>query len=347
MARPNEWPKDVGRQRPENITAHAKILLQEINIIESIARVKKTPAPYGAFLSILESTKALAHKVENESVDAILRKVNEQLNAVSLRLQAVETNTDPKRFVEAVKAATAGDVVVTAANLEDAEKLRQHESWVTTFGVDAKVKQRTYGVVIHGIPPKTMDLPASAREVAAALLVENQPRLAACPAEIVYLGWLLPERRRSPTSALVVAEFTNERAANTAIRCGLAWRSQNHACTRYIREARVQQCFRCQQYGHVKAHCARQMACAYCAENHDTTHCPHPRTRARRSAQCAAKITAPSHGRARGVRLTVDLLTPKQRRLHGALPNASRGGSGYSPQTRQTRASTPPGPHPT
>ncbi|OJD09517.1 hypothetical protein ACJ73_10256, partial [Blastomyces percursus] len=255
MARSTEWPKDVGRQRLENITAHAKILLHEINTIESIARANKAPAPYGALISILESTKALAQKVDNESVDAILRKFNEQFNAVSLRLQAVETNTDPKRFVETVRAATAsspsvsawrkgagsaatpltdqsaktstapaptnpnkddltirirhtnpqivaplrrnseelvvranqaiaqsaepqvkfrkalagkvlpsGDVVVTAANLENAEKLRQHESWVTTFGVDAKVKQRTYGVVIHGISPKTMDLPASARE---------------------------------------------------------------------------------------------------------------------------------------------------------------------------------------
>ncbi|OJD22871.1 hypothetical protein ACJ73_05783 [Blastomyces percursus] len=176
MARPTEWPKDVGGQRPENITAHANILLHEINTIESIARAKKAPAPYGAFISILESTKALAQKVENESVDAILHKFNEQFNAVSLRLQGVETNTDPKRFVEAIVAplrrnseelvvranqaiaqsaepqvkfrkALAGKVlpsgdVVTAANLEDAEKLRQHESWVTTFGVDAKVKQR-------------------------------------------------------------------------------------------------------------------------------------------------------------------------------------------------------------
>ncbi|OJD14008.1 hypothetical protein ACJ73_09129 [Blastomyces percursus] len=224
MARSTEWPKDVGRQTPENITAHAKTLLHEINTIESIARAKKAPAPYGAFISILESTKALAQKVENESVDAILRKFNEQFDSVSLRLQAVETNTDPERFVEAVRAATAsspsvsawrkeassaatpltdqsaktstapaptnpnkddltihirhanpqivaplrrnseelvvranqaiaqsaepqikfrkalagkvlpsGDVVVTAANLEDAEKLRQHESWVTTF----------------------------------------------------------------------------------------------------------------------------------------------------------------------------------------------------------------------
>ena len=39
----------------------------------------------------------------------------------------------------------------------------------------------------------------------------------------------------------------------------------------------IPQCIRCQQYGHTKNYCNRTPACAKCAKNHLTIHCPSTR----------------------------------------------------------------------
>ncbi|KAJ5277779.1 hypothetical protein N7524_003932 [Penicillium chrysogenum] len=88
-----------------------------------------------------------------------------------------------------------------------------------------------------------------------------------------------------PESAKLLIEFADPYAANQAILRGLAIYGRNHDCQLFDGSHRLQQCYRCQMYGHIARNCKRDIHCAYCAGDHDSKECPHAHDR--RKAKCA------------------------------------------------------------
>ncbi|OQE66353.1 hypothetical protein PENNAL_c0189G07170, partial [Penicillium nalgiovense] len=83
----------------------------------------------------------------------------------------------------------------------------------------------------------------------------------------------------------LLIEFADPYAANQAILRGLAIYGRNHDCQLSDGSHRLQQCYRCQMYGHIARNCKRDIHCAYCAGDHDSKECPHAHDR--RKAKCA------------------------------------------------------------
>jgi hypothetical protein len=89
---------------------------------------------------------------------------------------------------------------------------------------------------------------------------------------VVYSGRLkrnLGEKRASK----MVVEFDRKEDVDHTILNGIVSGAQIYACECHNRTYKIKQCFNCQKYGHIEAHCKAQENCVYCAEPHSTKGC--------------------------------------------------------------------------
>lgn len=148
--------------------------------------------------------------------------------------------------------------------------------WVSVFGANAKVHINTYGVLVHSICPKSLDLGNSSKVAKVADLIFNINRtklsLFTKPESFTYIGWL-NSNIIELKSISIKMEFNTLELANKVIRKGLNWDDQPHLVERYVTQSKIIQCFKCQSYGHVGNQCLSTTKYAKCADHHDTKSC--------------------------------------------------------------------------
>ncbi|KAL3702597.1 hypothetical protein TMatcc_011273 [Talaromyces marneffei ATCC 18224] len=177
----------------------------------------------------------------------------------------------------------SGDISLRANHAAAAEVLRQHcESWVHVFGESAYVRVPTWGIVIDGMPVRSVDL---SEDFKAQLVAENRYTWGReAGIKIAHVGWLTNPKGREGS---LVVEFTNPIVANSAISMGTVWQSHSLTNRPYCREGRCKMCKKCQKYGHVHAQCPNlKYRCGLCAEEHPTWECPSKQSKDIRS-KCA------------------------------------------------------------
>ena len=165
----------------------------------------------------------------------------------------------------------SGDLSIKTTNIEEAEALKQFANdWSGRIRNGASIRVPTYGIIVHGIRTRSMDM-TKFEEVKDELLQDNKPFIPL--ADIKYIGWL---SRLAPTKSAssIIVEFTRPEDANKIIDEGLIWQGEVFQCERYDRQCRLKQCYKCQRYGHIGTQCTAQTACGYCAELHSSKDCP-------------------------------------------------------------------------
>jgi hypothetical protein len=183
--------------------------------------------------------------------------------------QQVQTAIHANGSTKSVKLVAAyqlksGDIQIYAATTAESRQLKEHLGWLKGLGEQAEVIVPTYGVIVHGVSTRSINIKEQAA-VIQQILADNYsviPR-----AEISYVGWLTKEATLKRTSSIVV-EFKDPEMANAIIYAGMAWEGQIHQCQLYDRACRVKQCFRCYHYGHISTQCNVSQTCGYCAEQH-------------------------------------------------------------------------------
>ncbi|KAJ5473980.1 hypothetical protein N7475_003546 [Penicillium sp. IBT 31633x] len=223
--------------------------------------------------------------------DELVKRLNRSINDVARELD----NTEPSirlldRVVSAARVLPSGDVLIQTDDIKEYEDLIKaapagsYDTWCQVLGENAGLKRPTYTVVAHGV---TCRFSPSAQDARKQLKAENVRRISTA-AEIVYMDWLMTKRKMDetrPESAKLLIEFADPHAANQAILRDLAIYGRNHDCQLFDGSDRLQQCYRCQMYGHIARNCKRDIHCAYCAGDHDSKECPHAHDR--RKAKCA------------------------------------------------------------
>lgn len=179
----------------------------------------------------------------------------------------------PTKSVKVVAAhqLKSGDLQVFTSTSAEIQQLKQNTGWLKGLGDQAELVVPTYGVIVHGIPTKSInikDQKATIRQI----LADNYTVIA--EAKISYVGWLTREGPLKRASSIVI-EFTAPEMANALIYAGMVWEGHIHQCQLYDRACRVKQCFRCNHYEHIGTQCNAPQTCGYCAELHETKHCRH------------------------------------------------------------------------
>jgi hypothetical protein len=219
-------------------------------------------------------------KIRDEAVREQLRR-SKPLDIVQraerARGEAARKANSPALAGAAIIAARqlpSGDVSLRATDAAAAEVLRKYAAqWVEAFGGEASVRTPMWGVVVHGIPVKSMDLkPESAQAISTQILAQNQHTWGK-DARIGHIGWLI-RPRQGKREASIVVEFLHPEDANRAIEKSTIWEGQIHDTAILHREGRSKLCNKCQKPGHVQIQGSNKAACGHCADSHPTWECP-------------------------------------------------------------------------
>ncbi|KIW09775.1 hypothetical protein PV08_11875 [Exophiala spinifera] len=188
--------------------------------------------------------------------------------------QKVQTSIRDNTLTKAIKLVAAhqlksGDLQIFTSTSGEAQQLKQNTGWLKGLADQAEVFVPTYGVIVHGISTKSMNIKDQNATIQQ-MLADNYTVIP--DAKISYVGWLTREGPLKRASSIVV-EFAAPEMANAVIYAGMVWEGQIHQCQLYDRTCRVRQCFRCSHYGHIGAQCNASQTRGYCAELHEAKHC--------------------------------------------------------------------------
>jgi len=234
--------------------------------IQPGSHTTKTPTTVTAYRDRLVTVKLKDHGI-------IQRYRN---HPVAWTRQQVQNSIRDNISTKSVKVVAAhqlksGDLQIFTSTSAEIQQLKQNTGWLKGLGDQAELVVPTYGVIVHGIPTKSInikDQKATIRQI----LADNYTVIA--EAKISYVGWLTREGPLKRASSIVV-EFTTPEMANALIYTGMAWEGHIRQCQLYDRACRVKQCFRCNNYEHIGTQCNASQTCGYCAELHETKHCRH------------------------------------------------------------------------
>ena len=179
----------------------------------------------------------------------------------------------------------SGDIMVYTKDAEVAKTLQHQAAWATACGGGAKIVERTFGVLIHGVLVQEINK-TSSEQVARTLELENQANIQGL--KIKYTGWLQPKTAAAKKNSTLVAEFTEPEHANLAIRNGMMIGARLLGCELYDKGCRLKQCFICWKYGHISNQCKVGQLCGFCAEPHLSNDCQNKEPIPPRRCLCAA-----------------------------------------------------------
>jgi hypothetical protein len=196
-------------------------------------------------------------------------------NSPTWARQQIQNSIRGKALTKSIKVVAAhqlksGDIQIYTSTTAETRQLKENQAWVKGLGEHAELVVPTYGVIVHGVSTKSINI-QDQDTVIRQMLADNYTVVP--QAKISYVGWLTKEGNLKRTSSIVV-EFTDPEMANAIIYAGMAWDGQIHQCQLYDRACRVKQCFRCYHYGHIGTQCNASQTCGYCAELHESKHCP-------------------------------------------------------------------------
>jgi hypothetical protein len=159
------------------------------------------------------------------------------------------------------------DYQVIMATEESRKTLEKSESWLQAIAPSAKIKRTTYTIWAHGVRVQAVD--ASNQEEARATIRKMNERLHP-DLDIVRVAWTKKTLLTGKRFGSLIVETGSIETANRLILYGLVHEGEIKPCERFIKEARIIQCIRCNQFGHTIKVCRNKMACGTCAEEHET-----------------------------------------------------------------------------
>ena len=118
----------------------------------------------------------------------------------------------------------SGDIQIFASTTTEAVQLRQNKGWLRGLGECAELIVPTYGVIVHGVPTKSINV-KDQKATIQRMLADNYTVVP--DAEISYVGWLTKEATLKRASSIVV-EFEDPEMANAIIYAGMVWDGEIH-----------------------------------------------------------------------------------------------------------------------
>ena len=185
------------------------------------------------------------------------------------KVNAFEEERGGTAKVAAARQLPSGDVVLNTYTPQQAEAMRTDKTWAQCLGTDVRIHTPMYGVMMHGVPVRTIENIEEEQRVDK-MMKGNKHTLP--NAEIRHASWLKRSAATANYSTLIV-DFASPTDANEAIDRGLIWDGAIYECELYDPKCRMIQCFKCQKYGHKATHCRGRTACAYCGGGHSSKEC--------------------------------------------------------------------------
>jgi len=131
----------------------------------------------------------------------------------------------------------------------------------------AKQVKPSYGLVIHGVSKKDLDI-TNLTEVKKQLEEKNDITISKATPLLKQ-----PRNPSAPTHSIVIFTETPMQA-NKCLEDGILIDYRRYPATRFVPQYQIIQCFKCYRYGHRADSCDQQLSsCGKCSKNHRTKEC--------------------------------------------------------------------------
>ena len=179
----------------------------------------------------------------------------------------------PARVLRILK---SGDISITLDDEQQAQKFKEDDYWVTSFGPSARVAVITYGVIAHGVPTK--NLPTKDGELikdSAIKMIKARNSIYFSPdrLDIIWAKWLSKAAAKNEKASLILQISTPEQA-NRLKKWNLSIGNEMYSCKTYNANCRSSQCYKGWKYGHRQQYCPNHISCPRCANPHGQKDCP-------------------------------------------------------------------------
>jgi hypothetical protein len=166
----------------------------------------KTPTTVTAYRDRLVTVKLKDHGI-------VQRYRNHPVVWTRQQVQSSIRDNIPTRSIKLVAAhqLKSGDLQIFASTSAEVQQLKQNTGWLKGLGDQAEIVVPTYGVIVHSISTKSINV-KDQRATIQQILADNYTVIP--DAKISYVGWLTREGPLKRASSIVV-EFTAPEMANT------------------------------------------------------------------------------------------------------------------------------------
>ena len=189
-------------------------------------------------------------------------------------IQAREPKTVTAEAV-AVRKLTSGDYQVTLTNGTVRKTLEQSIGWLQGIAESAQIKRATYTVRAHGVRIEALDVSNQEKSIET---LRNANQKLHPGLHITRIAWPKKSLDGKQRYGSLIIETSSIKQANRIISQGLVHEGEIKDCDRFIKEARVTQCVKCQEFGHIARFCKNTTRCGRCSGDHETRMCSKPAT---------------------------------------------------------------------
>lgn len=210
-------------------------------------------------------------QIRNTGVDALLEAIRRK---------------EPRKATEdilTVRKLPSGDLLITTTRTESRLELEKNSEWLQVIAPSARVKRTTFAIFAHSIRKNDINV---SQQLQAATKIQDQNRRLHPELEVLRVSWPKGSEKNGKLVGSLIIEVPTATAANRIITDGLVFNHEIKECERFVKEARVTQCFNCQRFGHIARVCKNNSVCANCAEHHSTRDCSLPQGTTRKCALC-------------------------------------------------------------
>ena len=151
-------------------------------------------------------------------------------------------------------------------------------TWLPKLSDRLKYVQKTYPVIVYGVPTACVSPASDTDEDLAALIVEHNSDILVRPEALTRAEFLAPGhgqtgRRQAPRGAKIslVLHLADPAVANKCIDRHIVLFGGLFPTAKFV--PHPPRCYNCQITGHLARSCKMPTRCGLCAENHDTQQC--------------------------------------------------------------------------
>lgn len=184
--------------------------------------------------------------------------------------------------IVALRKMPSGDYQAILTSEAACKGLQQSGEWLTAIAPGATIRKAIYTVRVHGIRVEAIDTNDQTKSIES---LRNANAKLHPGMEIARVAWPKRTLRNKQRYGSLIVDVHDVDTANRIISQGIIFECEIKDCDRFLKEARITQCVKCQGYSHIARFCKNTTRCGRCAGNHTEENCPQPRN-ARKCALC-------------------------------------------------------------
>jgi hypothetical protein len=219
-------------------------------------------------LSLHEATKGFIEEVNNGEERYIAQIIQDEINGHWASEPTLSESGTPIR-IAGVKKISRTSISILCWNSDEACVLRGFPWSRILYG--AEMQRHQFGIVVHGVPKKDLNLDSPENQIAAAKAIGKVNSITNFTRAAPLIR--KPKNTNAPTQSIVIYTISPA-VADYVITRGIRIGDQHYPSPkRYTPECQIKQCFNCQNYGHRAEVCTKHTKCGKCAGNHRTKDC--------------------------------------------------------------------------